>query len=88
MMKRLGRLFVIKTRFEALAVTYAIALGAVERGMHYLETYPGFGGWLLFAACTGVVFMVGGKLMDLTRDDSGLRRRRSDYGAEAQSPQA
>ena len=88
MWKRLGRLFVIKTRFEALAVTYAIALGAVERGMHYLESYPGFGGWLLFAACTGVVFMVGGKLMDLTRDDSGYRRRRGDIGAEAQSPQA
>ena len=88
MWKRLGRLFVIKTRFEALAVTYAIALGAVERGMHYLESYPGFGGWLLFAACTGVVFMVGGKLMDLTRDDSGYRRRRSDFAAEAQSPQA
>jgi len=79
MMKKLGRLFVIKTRWEALAVIYAIALGAVERGMHYLEQYPGFGGWLLFAACTGVVFMVGGKLMDLTRTDSGERRRKSDF---------
>jgi hypothetical protein len=79
MMKKLGRLFVIKTRWEALAVIYAIALGAVERGMHYLEQYPGFGGWLLFAACTGVVFMVGGKLLDLTRTDSGERRRKSDF---------
>jgi len=79
MMKKLGRLFVIKTRWEALAVIYAIALGAVERGMHYLEQYPGFGGWLLFTACTGVVFMVGGKLMDLTRNDSGERRRKSDF---------
>ena len=79
MMKKLGRLFVIKTRWEALAVIYAIALGAVERGMHYLQQYPGFGGWLLFAACTGVVFMVGGKLMDLTRTDSGERRRKSDF---------
>ena len=83
MMKRLGRLFVIKTRWEALAVIYAIALGAVERGMHYLERFPGFGGWLLFAACTGVVFMVGGKLMDLTRADSGERRRKSDFHAQA-----
>ena len=79
MMKKLARLFVIKTRWEALAVIYAIALGAVERGMHYLEQYPGFGGWLLFTACTGVVFMVGGKLMDLTRTDSGERRRKSDF---------
>ena len=83
MMKRLGRLFVIKTRWEALAVTYAIALGAVERGIHYLQRFPGVGGWLLFAACTGVVFMVGGRLMDLTRTDSGERRRKSDFVVEA-----
>src|SRR5881275_1847425 len=44
--KKIGRLFQIKTRFEAWLVIYAIALGAVERGRHYLETYPGLGGWL------------------------------------------
>ena len=80
MWKKIGRLFVIKTRFEALFVIYAIALGAVERGVHYVERYPGWGGWLLFAACTAVVFMVGGKLMDLTRKDVGERRRKSDFG--------
>lgn len=64
MLKRLGRLFVIKTRLEAWLVTYAIALGAVERGGHYLETYPGLGGWLLALACTGVVFLAGAKLLD------------------------
>lgn len=78
MMRRLGRLFVIKTRWEACAVIYALALGAVERGLHYVELYPGAGGWLLFAACTGVVFMAGAKLMDLTRGDSGERRRKGD----------
>ena len=81
MMKRLGRLFVIKTRWEAIFVIYALALGAVERGMHYLERFPGVGGWLLFAACTGVVFMAGAKLLDLTRPDSGTRRRKSDFVA-------
>jgi hypothetical protein len=45
-------------------VIYAIALGAVERGRHYLEVYPGFGGWLLAVACTAVVFVAGGKLLD------------------------
>jgi hypothetical protein len=45
-------------------VIYAIALGAVERGRHYLETYPGWGGWLLAIACTAVVFVAGGKLLD------------------------
>src|ERR671924_94555 len=64
MLKKIGRLFVIKTRFEAWLVTYAIALGAVERGRHYLDAYPGWGGWLLAAACTGVVFLAGAKLLD------------------------
>ncbi len=64
MLNKIGRLFQIKTRFEAWLVIYAIALGAVERGRHYLETYPGFGGWLLAIACTGVVFIAGAKLLD------------------------
>ena len=61
---KIARLFTIKTRFEAWLVIYAIALGAVERGHHYLDTYPGAGGWLLALACTGVVFLAGGKLLD------------------------
>ena len=61
---KIGRLFQIKTRLEAWLVIYAIALGAVERGRLYLDTYPGFGGWLLALACTGVVFIAGAKLLD------------------------
>ena len=64
MLRKIGRLFVIKTRLEAWLVTYAIAVGAVERGRHYLEVYPGVGGWLLALACTGVVFLAGAKLLD------------------------
>ena len=67
MLSKIGRLFQIKTRFEAWLVIYAIALGAVERGRHYLDTYPGWGGWLLALACTGVVFIAGGKLLDSVR---------------------
>ena len=66
-LKKIGRLFQIKTRFEAWLVIYAIALGAVERGQHYLNTYPGWGGWMLALACTGVVFVAGGKLLDSVR---------------------
>ena len=62
MLRKLGRLFTIKTRFEAWLVIYAIALGAVERGRLYLETYPGYGGWMLALACTGVVFIAGGEV--------------------------
>ena len=64
MLSKIGRLFIIKTRFEAWLVIYAIALGAIERGRHYMEVYPGFGGTLLAVACTGVVFLAGGKLLD------------------------
>jgi hypothetical protein len=78
MLKRIGRLFVIKTRLEACAVIYALALGAIERGLDYLDRYPGFGGWLLFAACTGAVFMAGAKLLEITRPDAGPRRRSTD----------
>jgi hypothetical protein len=67
MRAKIARLFTIKTRFEAFLVIYAIALGAVERGQSYLKTYPGFGGWLLFLACTGVVFIAGAKLLDAVR---------------------
>jgi hypothetical protein len=67
MLSKIGRLFIIKTRAEAWLVIYAIAVGAVERGRHYLETYPGWGGWLLAIACTGVVFIAGAKLLDSVR---------------------
>lgn len=61
---RLARLFTIKTRAEALLVTYAIAVGAIERGFHYMEQYPGTSGLILAAACLGVPFIAGAKLID------------------------
>ena len=79
MLGRIGRLFVIKNRWEAAAVIYALGLGAVDRGIHYLQLYPGTAGWLMFAACTGAVFMAGARLMELTRKDNGLKRRKSDF---------
>ena len=69
MFRKFGRLFTIKTRWEAWLVIYAIALGAVERGQHYLQAYPGWGGWMLALACTGVVFIAGGKLLDSVRPE-------------------
>jgi hypothetical protein len=83
MWKKIARLFVIKTRFEACLVIYALGLGASERGFHYLDAYPGWSGWLLFAACTGAVFMAGARLMEVTRKDNFHRRRRSDHFPEA-----
>ncbi|WP_420381942.1 hypothetical protein [Novosphingobium sp.] len=64
MMRKLGRLFLIKNRFEACAIIYGLALGAAERGKHYLDQYPGFGGHMLFLAALLAVFMGGAKIMD------------------------
>ena len=67
MLKRLGRLFTIKTRWEAWAVIWAITLGAVERGKAYMQVYHGATGWMFFAACVAVVFIAGPKLLDSVR---------------------
>ena len=67
--KRIARLFTIKTRFEAYLVIFAIAMGAVERGRHYLEIYPGNMGWVFAALATGVVFVAGAKLLDSVRPE-------------------
>ena len=64
MFRKIGRLFVIKTRFEAYLIIYALALGATARGSQYLVEYPGWGGWALYFACTGAVFLAGAKILD------------------------
>lgn len=73
MFRKIGRLFVIKTRVEAYMIIYALALGAVERGTVYLARFPGFGGKLLFLACTGAVFMAGGKILDCLKHEQANR---------------
>lgn len=64
MWKKFKRLFVIKTKFEAFLITYALATGAVARGQAYMVEYPGFGGKLLFLATTGAVFLAGAKMLE------------------------
>jgi hypothetical protein len=64
MLTRITRLFVIKTKFEAFLVIYALAVGAAQRGSAYLTEYPGLGGKLLFACCTVAVFMAGARILD------------------------
>ena len=79
MWRKIARLFVIKTRFEAVAIIYALALGAVTRGYVYMAQYPGFVGYLFFAACTGAVFMAGAKILDgVPRRWKGQERRACD----------
>lgn len=78
-LRKFGRLFIIKTRLEAFAVIYALAVGAVGRGFDYMQQYPGLPGYLFFAACSAAVFMAGAALLD-----SVARRRRP--GEERRDP--
>lgn len=80
MLRRIARLFVIKTRLEAFAIIYALALGATARGSHYLTQYPGWPGKLLFLACTAAVFMAGAKILD------ALKYERERRPLEAPTP--
>jgi hypothetical protein len=48
MLRKIGRLFVIKTRFEAYLIIFALSTGSAQRGSVYLGQYPGTGGKLLF----------------------------------------
>jgi len=64
MWKKFARLFVIKTKFEAFLIIYGLGTGAVERGMHYMQQYPGVGGWMLFAVCPVAVFMAGARILE------------------------
>lgn len=84
MLRKLARLFVIKTNWEAYMIIYALALGAVERGSVYLTQFPGFGGKLLFLACTGSVFMAGAKILDCIKYEKAALLDR--HAAEKSSP--
>lgn len=81
MLKKIKRLFIIKTRFEACLIIYALALGAVERGSVYLHQFPGWGGKLLFLAATGSVFLAGAKIFDCLRYEKQRRELEPAKGA-------
>lgn len=72
-LRKIGRLFVIKSNWEAYLIIYALALGATSRGASYLHEYPGTGGWLLFLATTGAVFMAGAKILDCLKHEKAAR---------------
>ncbi len=73
MFAKLKRLFVIKTRFEAYLIIFALALGAMTRGAQYTVEYPGVGGWLLFSATAGAVFLGGAKILDCLKYERAER---------------
>lgn len=85
MLKKIGRLFVIKNRFEAFVIIYALALGAMTRGVHYLESYPPYWAEALFLATSGAVFLAGAKILDclkLEQEVAELRERAKSNAAD------
>ena len=84
MLRKIGRLFVIKTRWEAYLIIYALALGATMRGSQYLVEYPGWGGKLLFLACTGAVFLGGAKILDCLKYERA-EKEAAEAAADASS---
>ena len=80
MLNKVARLFLIKTRFEACLIIYALALGGTARGEHYLVQFPGWGGKLLFLATTGAVFMAGAKILDCLKYEQAERKRAAPSG--------
>jgi hypothetical protein len=71
-MKKLKRLFTIKTKLEVFLITYALALGAVKRGQEYLVQYPGKLGWVFFCLTTGAVFLASAKMLQAVEYDKVL----------------
>ena len=81
MLKKVKRLFVIKTRLEAYLIIFALALGAMTRGADYTLQYPGVGGYLLFAATSGAVFLGGAKILDALRYERAAQEAAPGDGA-------
>ncbi len=73
MLTRIKNLFTIKSKFEAFLVIYGLGVGAVERGFHYMDQFPGIGGKLMFAVCPIAVFMAGTRILDSIDAERGAR---------------
>ncbi len=63
-MKKIARLFTIKTKLEVFLITYALGLGAAERGKDYMLQYPGNVGKVFFVLCTVAVFIAASKMLE------------------------
>lgn len=82
MLRRIARLFVIKNRFEAFVIIYALALGATTRGAVYLEQYPPYWGEALFLAACAAVFLAGAAILDGLKAKQQLEDLRSQEDRE------
>ncbi|KEO91981.1 membrane protein [Erythrobacter longus] len=81
MLRKIGRLFVIKNRFEAFAIIYALALGATNRGLVYLEAFPPYWGEALFLAACCAVMMGGAAILDGLKTKNELEDLKAQLAA-------
>jgi hypothetical protein len=63
-MKKIARLFTIRTKLEVFLITYALGLGAAERGKDYMVQYPGNIGHMFFVLCGVAVFVASTKMLE------------------------
>ena len=63
-MKKIARLFTIRTKLEVFLITYALGLGAAERGKDYMLQYPGNVGKMFFVLCTVAVFIAAANMLE------------------------
>ena len=82
MLSKIGRLFVIKNRVEAFAIIYALALGATNRGLVYLETFPPYWGEALFLAACLAVLMGGAAILDSLKSKKELAELKAQIAAQ------
>ncbi|EAQ27589.1 hypothetical protein NAP1_08352 [Erythrobacter sp. NAP1] len=87
MLRKIGRLFVIKNRFEAFVIIYALALGATARGSAYLDQYPSYWGEALFLAACTAVLLAGAAILDSVRAKKELAELKAQIEAEKASPE-
>ncbi|WP_409645086.1 hypothetical protein [Sphingorhabdus sp.] len=71
-MKKILRLFTIKTKLEVFMITYALGLGAVKRGQEYMIQYPGTIGKVFFVLCIGAVFIAAAKMLEAVELDKAF----------------
>jgi uncharacterized membrane protein len=58
---------IIRERWMALLVTFTVAHACTIKGLDYLEHFPGFLGWALFALSPLTALVVGINLLALTK---------------------
>ena len=86
MLRKIGRLFIIKNRFEAFVIIYALALGATTRGIAYLEKYPPYWGEALFLAACTAVMLAGAAILDGLKAKKELEELKAKAAGETTQP--